>query len=57
VSACDVEGDGDPAGLLSDAIALLHYLFLGGPPPPPPFPRCETAPPPGPVACRAFTSC
>jgi hypothetical protein len=56
LSACDANGDGDPRGFLSDAIYLLHYLFLRGEPPPPPFPACE-GDSAGALGCRTFTSC
>ncbi len=43
---CDASADtnGDGAVNLSDPVALLHYMFLGGDTPPEPFTKCGPGP-------------
>jgi DNA-binding beta-propeller fold protein YncE len=40
LAACDASGDGQVAGSVTDALAMLHFAFGGGPPLPEPFPDC-----------------
>lgn len=44
LAACDVDGDGNLAGV-ADAIYLLNFNFQGGVRPPQPFPDCGTLQP------------
>jgi hypothetical protein len=45
-SCCfDTDGDGTVRGVVTDAIYLLSFNFLGGPPPPAPFPECGSGTP------------
>ncbi len=43
-AACDADADGRFSGVVTDAVYLLSYLFLGTKPPPPaPFPSCGSS--------------
>lgn len=53
--ACESAADADDNASvnLTDAVALLVHLFLGGPPPPPPFPEPGQDPTPDGLPCEA----
>jgi hypothetical protein len=40
MAACDANDDGQVRGVVTDAIYLLTYGFIGGIAPPAPFPSC-----------------
>ena len=47
--------NGDKTADLSDPVALLGFLFLGGPPPVTPFPDCGPLPGDETLDCEAST--
>jgi hypothetical protein len=51
--AADVDDDGHLT--LTDAIALLNYLFRSGPAPPAPFPDCGTDPTADALECETYS--
>jgi len=55
VEAADVDDNG--ALELTDAIALIGYLFLGDPAPGLPFPGCGADPTPDDLGCSTYGAC
>ncbi len=49
--------DGNEEIDISDAVALISYLFLAGPPPPPPYPGCGVEESPGGLGCPRHPAC
>jgi hypothetical protein len=55
LDAADADDDGRL--LITDAIYILAYLFLGGPAPPPPFGECTSDPTPDALECEGGPYC
>jgi hypothetical protein len=43
--------------MITDAIYILNFLFLGGPAPLPPFPECGIDPTVDGLGCASFAAC
>jgi hypothetical protein len=58
MAACDADGDGQVAGVVTDSIHAIQFLFLGGPRPPAPYPSCgKTEPGEADPGCIKFPPC